>query len=106
MTRELIAHRNGLVLVAGIAFSGTAVRGWLARDGGLSHRTAARCTRTVPRPDHEPGQDRRYPVVPSGGRPAAEGISSPGGPPFLTPWKTGPPQDLPRSYLMTATPAS
>jgi RimJ/RimL family protein N-acetyltransferase len=27
---------------------------------------------------------------------AAEGISSPGGPPFLTPWKTEPPQDMPR----------
>lgn len=27
---------------------------------------------------------------------AVEGISSPGGPPFLTPWKTDPPQDLPR----------
>jgi len=27
---------------------------------------------------------------------AAEGISSPGGPPFLTPWKAEPPQDLPR----------
>ena len=29
---------------------------------------------------------------------AAEGISSPGGPPFLTPWKTGPPEDLPRFF--------
>jgi RimJ/RimL family protein N-acetyltransferase len=28
---------------------------------------------------------------------AAEGISSPGGPPFLAPWKTEPPQGLPRS---------
>jgi hypothetical protein len=28
---------------------------------------------------------------------AAEGINSPAGPPFLTPWKTEPPQDLPRS---------
>ena len=27
---------------------------------------------------------------------AAEGISSPGGPQFLTPWKAEPPQDLPR----------
>ena len=27
---------------------------------------------------------------------AVEGIGSPGGPPFLTPWKTEPPQDLPR----------
>jgi len=29
---------------------------------------------------------------------AVEGISSPGGPPFLTPWKTEPPRDLPRSF--------
>lgn len=29
---------------------------------------------------------------------AAEGISPPGGPPFLAPWQTGPPQDLPRSF--------
>jgi RimJ/RimL family protein N-acetyltransferase len=29
---------------------------------------------------------------------AVEGISSPGGPPFLTPWKTEPPQDLPRFF--------
>jgi RimJ/RimL family protein N-acetyltransferase len=30
---------------------------------------------------------------------AVEGISAPGGPPFLTPWKTEPPQDLPRSFV-------
>jgi hypothetical protein len=29
---------------------------------------------------------------------AVAGISSPGGPPFLTPWKTEPPQDLPRFF--------
>ena len=29
---------------------------------------------------------------------AVEGISSPGGPPFLAPWKTEPPQDLPRFF--------
>ena len=29
---------------------------------------------------------------------AVEGISSPGGPPFLTPWKTGPREDLPRFF--------
>jgi len=29
---------------------------------------------------------------------AAEGISSPGGPPFLAPWETEPPQDLPRFF--------
>lgn len=29
---------------------------------------------------------------------AVEGISSPGGPPFLTPWKTEPPEDLPRFF--------
>jgi RimJ/RimL family protein N-acetyltransferase len=29
---------------------------------------------------------------------AVEGISSPGGPPFLTPWKTGTPEDLPRFF--------
>jgi hypothetical protein len=29
---------------------------------------------------------------------AVEGISPPGGPPFLTPWKTGPPGDLPRFF--------
>jgi RimJ/RimL family protein N-acetyltransferase len=29
---------------------------------------------------------------------AVEGISSPAGPPFLTPWKTEPPQDLPRFF--------
>jgi hypothetical protein len=27
-----------------------------------------------------------------------EGITSPGGPPLLTPWKTEPPQDLPRFF--------
>ena len=29
---------------------------------------------------------------------AAEGINSPGGPPFLAPWETEPPQDLPRFF--------
>jgi RimJ/RimL family protein N-acetyltransferase len=29
---------------------------------------------------------------------AVAGISSPGGPPFLAPWKTEPPQDLPRFF--------
>jgi RimJ/RimL family protein N-acetyltransferase len=29
---------------------------------------------------------------------AAEGISTPGGPPFLAPWRTGPPEDLPRFF--------
>ena len=29
---------------------------------------------------------------------AVEGISTPGGPPFLTPWKTEPPQHLPRFF--------
>ena len=29
---------------------------------------------------------------------AVEGISSPGGPPFLTPWKAEPPRDLPRFF--------
>jgi RimJ/RimL family protein N-acetyltransferase len=29
---------------------------------------------------------------------AVEGITSPGGPPFLTPWNTDPPQDLPRFF--------
>jgi hypothetical protein len=29
---------------------------------------------------------------------AVEGIGAPGGPPFLTPWKTEPPQDLPRFF--------
>jgi RimJ/RimL family protein N-acetyltransferase len=29
---------------------------------------------------------------------AVEGVSPPGGPPFLTPWQTEPPQDLPRSF--------
>src|SRR5580700_11631412 len=29
---------------------------------------------------------------------AVEGISSPGGPPFLAPWKTEPPEDLPRFF--------
>jgi RimJ/RimL family protein N-acetyltransferase len=29
---------------------------------------------------------------------AVEGISSPGGPPFLAPWKTEPPRDLPRFF--------
>ena len=29
---------------------------------------------------------------------AVEGINSPGGPPFLTPWKTEPHQDLPRFF--------
>jgi RimJ/RimL family protein N-acetyltransferase len=30
---------------------------------------------------------------------AVEGISPPGGPPFLIPWKTEPPQDLPRFFV-------